>query len=500
MVSFHYKTCVKYVRGENMNLKKSQLALLMILSLFIGGVAVFFGIHFLQPDTAQQTPGPSLFSTEGTVEELPEDMRKVGQAYTLIKENYIEEVEDQELIEGAIQGMLSTLEDPHSSYLDVEMMGQFNEQIESSFEGIGAEVSMVNGIVTIVSPIKDSPAEKAGLRPNDQVLKVDGESLEGLNLNEAVAKIRGEKGSEVVLEILRPGVSEPFEVSLIRDEIPVETVYSEMETIDGKKTGIIEVTNFSETTAEEFKEQLTELENDGMEGLIIDVRGNPGGLLNIVEEMLGLFVPEDIPYLQIEDRDGEKTPYYSDLNEKKDYPISVLIDEGSASASEILAVALKEMGYDVVGQPSFGKGTVQQAVPLGDGSSIKLTFYRWLSPKGESIDGKGVQPTIEVKQKDYYYTAPVQIDEPLSYDETGEDIANIQQMLKGLNYDPGRTDGYFDEETTEAVEAFQEDHELAVTGEVDEETAGLIEAKVVEQIRSGEDDVQLQTAMEELYQ
>src|SRR5690606_38853909 len=109
---------------------------------------------------------------------------------------------------------------------------------------------------------------------------------------------------------------------------------------------------------------------------------------------------------------------------------------------------LKEMGYDVVGQPSFGKGTVQQAVPLGDGSSIKLTFYRWLSPKGESIDGKGVQPTIEVKQKDYYYTAPVQIEEPLSYDETGEDIANIQQMLKGLNYDPGRTDGYFDEETT----------------------------------------------------
>lgn len=482
-----------------MNIKKSQLVLLVVAALLIGGAAAYIGISILQPDTAKMTPDRSLL-TDTMDAQLPEDMEKVGQTYTLIKENYIEDVEDQELIEGAIQGMLATLEDPHSSYLDVEMMSEFNEQIESSFEGIGAEVSMVNGVVTIVSPIKDSPAEKAGLRPNDQVLKVDGESLEGLNLNEAVAKIRGEKGSEVVLEILRAGVTEPFEVSLIRDEIPVETVYSNMETIDGKKTGIIEVTNFSETTAEEFKEQLTELENNEMEGLIIDVRGNPGGLLNIVEEMLALFVPEDMPYLQIEDKDGQKTPYYSNLQEKKDYPISVVIDEGSASASEILAVALKEMGYDIVGQPSFGKGTVQQAVPLGDGSSIKLTFYRWLSPNGESIDGDGVEPTIEVKQKDYYYTAPVQIDEPFAYDDAGEDIANIQEMLKGLEYDPGRTDGYFDEETRSAVESFQEDNELDVTGEVDEETAGVLEAKVIEKIRSGEDDLQMQTAMEELYQ
>src|SRR5690606_37700400 len=181
---------------------------------------------------------------------------KIAQAFALIQENYIEDVEDEQLIEGAIDGMLATLEDPHSSYMDVEVMQQFNEQIESSFEGIGAEVSMVNGVVTIVAPIKDSTAEKAGIRPNDEVLSVDGVSLEGLNLNEAVGKIRGEKGSEVVLEIRRAGVSEPFDMTIVRDEIPVETVYSKMETVNGKKTGVIEITNFSEQTFNEFEEQL----------------------------------------------------------------------------------------------------------------------------------------------------------------------------------------------------------------------------------------------------
>src|SRR5690625_3879849 len=273
-----------------------------------------------------------------------------------------------------------------------------------------------------------------------------------------------------------------------------------METIDGKLTGILEVTNFSEHTAEEFTEQLEQLESEGIEGLIIDVRGNPGGLLNVVEDMLELFIPDDIPYLQIEDQDGNTEPYYSRLDEEKDYPISVIIDEGSASASEILAVALKEMGHDVVGQPSFGKGTVQQAVPMGDGSSIKLTFYKWLSPNGEWIHETGVEPTIDIKQPDYYYTNPVQIEEPLTYDQADERIASVQLMLDGLGYEPGRTDGYFDDTTIDAVTAFQEEHDLEATGEIDQETAGLIEAELVDHIRNGEDDQQLERALQEIYE
>ncbi|WP_085991362.1 S41 family peptidase [Oceanobacillus senegalensis] len=487
-----------------MRLKKSYIILILIGALVLGGVGAFSGVKLAQSGDDGIGEGTKNFSSgllNNKEEQLdmPSDMSKVAQAYSLIKNNYIENVKDKQLIEGAIEGMLATLEDPHSSYMDVEMMGHFNEQIESSFEGIGAEVSMVNGIVTIVAPIKDSPAEKSGLRPNDEVLSVDGESLEGLNLNEAVAKIRGEKGTDVVLEVRRAGVSEPFEVTITRDEIPVETVYNQIKTINGKKTGILEITNFSEHTFTEFNEQLNMLEKEGIEGLVIDVRGNPGGLLNVIEEILRLFVPKDMPYLQIEDANGNKTPYYSDLTEKKDYPISVLIDEGSASASEILAVAMKEMGYDIVGHNSYGKGTVQQAVPLGDGSTIKLTTNKWLSPEGNWINEVGVEPTIKVSQPDYYYTNPIIIDEPLKLDQSDEAIENMQVMLTGLGYTTGRTDGYFNEQTESAVKEFQSDNELKATGIVDQETAGLIEAKVVEHIRNGENDRQLERALEELY-
>lgn len=485
-----------------MKLKTSHIILILVGSLLLAGIGAYTGVnlaHSQQDGTKNVSVGENSVLFGGKNAEADVNLDKVAQAYTLIQNSYIEEIEDKQLIEGAIEGMLATLEDPHSSYLDVEMMEQFNEQIESSFEGIGAEVSMVNGVVTIVAPIKDSPAEKAGIRPNDEVLSVDGESLEGLNLNEAVGKIRGEKGSEVVLEIRRAGVSEPFDMTIVRDEIPVETVYSKMETVNGKKTGVIEITNFSEQTFNEFEEQLNGLEKEGIEGLVIDVRGNPGGLLNIIEEILVLFVPKDIPYLQIEDADGEKTPFYSKLDEKKPYPISVLIDEGSASASEILAVAMKDLGYDVVGHTSFGKGTVQQAIPLGDGSSIKITTNKWLSPKGEWINEVGVEPTIEVSQPDYYYSNPIIIEETLELDQSDEVIENMQVMLSGIGYDTGRTDGYFNEQTEDAVKKFQSDHDMSVTGKVDEETAGMIQAKVIEHIRDGKDDKQLEKALEELY-
>ncbi len=485
-----------------MNGKKFQVVLILFAALLLGFVGAYAGMSLADHKdekssalTEKKNSGQSNASSE-----LPGDLQKIAQAYALIQENYLEDVEETELIEGAIDGMLATLDDPHTSYLNLDAMEEFNEQIESSFQGIGAEVSMVNGMVTIVSPIKDSPAEQAGLRPNDQVLSVDGESLEGLNLNEAVAKIRGEKGSEVTLEILRASSTDPFEIVLVRDEIPVETVYSEIEEVDGKTTGILEVTNFSEHTADEFEEHLTDLEDNNIEGLIIDVRGNPGGLLNVVEEMLSLFVPKDLPYLQIEDAEGEKEEFYSTLSEKKTYPISVIINEGSASASEILAVALKEMGYDIVGHTSYGKGTVQTAVPLGDGSSIKMTTFKWLSPKGEWINEVGVEPTIEVDQPEYYYSNPVTVEESYRFDDTDPMIANFQVMLEGLGYKLDRDDGYFDEATEAAVKAFQAENDLEETGIVDEQTAGMIDTKVIEKIRAGEDDIQLEEALKALYE
>ncbi len=485
-----------------MTFKKRDLIIFIVITFVVGFLGAFTGLKVLQPkmNTTNQMDVP--FVQEKSDDQLNENLQTIKQAYELIEQHYIGDVEEDQLLEGAIQGMLETLNDPYSSYMNAEAMERFNEQIHSSFQGIGAEVSIVEGKVTIVAPIKDSPAEKAGLRPNDHILKVDDEDLEGLDLNEAVEKIRGEKGSEVILTVERQGASKPFQITIVRDDIPLETVQHEMKKVDGKKTGVIELTSFSETTAKEFNDALTSLEEDGMEGLVIDVRGNPGGLLDSVEEILQSFVPQDIPYLQIEDGQGKTDEYFTKLKEKKPYPISIVIDEGSASASEILAVAMKEIGYDIVGTTSFGKGTVQQAVPIGnknEESTIKLTFFKWLSPKGNWINEVGIEPTIEQKQPEFFYSNPIHIEKTFKQDDTDEEIKNTQVMLTGIGYDTKRQDGYFDEQTKQAVLKFQKDQKLKATGELDEKTAYAIETKVIEIIRSGEKDLQMQKALDELY-
>ncbi|QHT47663.1 PDZ domain-containing protein [Bacillus sp. SB49] len=498
-----------------MNWKPRYIALLMALAVLVGAAGSYIGIEYFgsgeqQSQSAQVADkGAENFGSLSADEQKEflkdmagsEDLKKIEQAMGVIKKNYVEEVDDKKLVEGAVQGMLDTLEDPYSVYMDQETMEQFNETIESSFEGIGAEVSMVNDKVTIVAPIKGSPAEEAGLKPNDQILKVDGKSVEGLDLYDAVLKIRGEKGTEVTLEIDRPGVTDPLSIKLVRDDIPLETVYSDMKTVDGKKAGVIEITSFSEQTSDEFHEALQKLEGDGMEGLVIDVRGNPGGLFTDVKDILKEFLTDDKPIVQVEDRNGEISKEYSSKSKKKDYPITVLMDEGSASASEILAASMQEAGgYDLVGTKSFGKGTVQQAIPMGDGSTIKLTLFKWLTPDGNWIHEKGIKPTVEVKQPAYFYTNPVEIKEPLKYNDTDEKVGNIQKMLKGLGHDPGRTDGYFSKGTEAAVKDFQKEADLSVTGEVDEETGGKLEEAIIEEVRNEDNDKQMQKALDVLFQ
>ncbi|HLQ95556.1 MAG TPA: S41 family peptidase [Pseudogracilibacillus sp.] len=479
-----------------MNFRGKNIFILLIVVLAVGFFGAALGIKVFQSDDAN-----TVNSSISDADSSEGDSDRVERVQDIIKENYIEDVDDEELTEGAIKGMLETLDDPYSSYMSGEEMEDFNEEISSSFQGIGAEVSMQDDKVTVIAPIKDSPAEKAGIRPNDQILKVDDEELEGMDLNEAVSHIRGEKGSEVELLVERKGVSDPFTVTLTRDDIPVETVETDIEEVDGKKTGILEINSFAETTAEETEDAVDELEDKDIEGLVLDVRGNPGGLLDSVEDIMDLFVPDDLPYVQIEDRDGDKDKFYSDLEEKKEYPINILIDEGSASASEILAVALKENGYDTVGETSFGKGTVQQTVPIDqeEGDTLKLTNFKWLSPEGNWIHEKGVEPTEEQEQPDYYTVNPLQIEDTLKEDQTDEQIKTAQIMLTGLDFETDRKDGYFDESTADAVKDFQKEDDLEVTGEIDEETAGKLETEIIEAIRDGDDDKQLEKALEVLY-
>jgi carboxyl-terminal processing protease len=486
---------------EEKTMKKQTTAVLMALSMLVGAGGTYAGIQLTDRHESSSLSVQSEQATKETAKNEQEELKKIQQAYELIKSRYVQKVDDQKLIEGAIQGMIGTLKDPYSVYMDEETAEQFNESLDSSFEGIGAEVSMVDGKVTIVAPFKNSPAEKAGLKPNDQIVKVNGQSLEGLDLYEAVLKIRGKKGTTVHLDILRPGMKDMIRVNVVRDEIPIETVYDSLKTYNGKKVGYLEITSFSENTAQDFKKKLEKLESEKMDGLVIDVRGNPGGYLQSVEDILKQFIPKGKPYIQIEDRNGRKQKFYSNLTEKKPYPIVVLIDKGSASASEILAGAMKEAGgYKLVGETSFGKGTVQQAIPMGDGSNLKLTLYKWLTPDGNWIHKKGVKPDVTVEQPEYFHASPIHIDKALQYNMNSEQIKNAQQMLKGLGFDPGREDGYFSEETVEAVKSFQQENKIPATGSIDKQTAELLETKVLEAVRDDKNDKQLKEAMKVLFQ
>jgi carboxyl-terminal processing protease len=423
---------------------------------------------------------------------------KLKQAYQTITSSYLHKVNEEQLIDGAIKGMIESLGDPYSAYMSPKEAAQFEEDLQSSFTGIGAEVTLTNGQVTIIAPIKDSPAEKAGLRAGDQVLKVNGQSLEGMDIQEAVSKIRGPKGSKAQLLISRPGVSEPLNITVVRDEISLQTVEA---TMLPDKIGRITLTQFSENTAEDFAKELKKLEDQGINGLIIDVRGNPGGLLQSVLEICDQLVPGKKRVLMTEDKSGNRTEYHSKLETKKPYPITVLIDKGSASASEILAAALKESGgYPLVGETTFGKGTVQTTKSFDDGSNLKLTIAKWLTPEGNWIDQhggtKGIKPDVPVKKPAYANVLPPQPDAPLKKDDNSTEVKNMQLILDALGYHPGRTDGYFDGSTEQAVKSFQKKEGIPETGQLDEVSSEKLRQAFINFLRDPKNDVTLQVAVE----
>jgi carboxyl-terminal processing protease len=475
-------------------MNRKGIALLMAGSLLTGAGGTYAGMKWLGSTDGNS---PLVQVNKAPKTELDtENLEKMDQAYELILSRYVEKVDRKKLAEGAIQGMLSVLKDPYSVYMDKETAKQFTQTLDSSFEGIGAEVGMNEGKIVIVAPFKNSPAEKAGLKQNDQILKVDGESVEGLDLNKATIKIRGKKGTTVQLEIARQGLRNPLTIAVKRDEIPLETVHASVKKQDGKKIGYMEITSFSENTAEDFKKELSALEDKQIKGLILDVRGNPGGYLTSVRDILKEFVPKDKPLVQIEHRNGEKESFFSTLTKKKDYPIAVLVNKGSASAAEILAGSLQEAdGYPLVGETTFGKGTVQQAVPMGDGSNIKLTLFKWLTPDGHWIHKKGIKPDVAIKQPEIFNTHPLQVEQALKEDMNNEQIKNAQEILKGLGFSPGRTDGYFSAETTVAVKGFQQNNGFEPTGKIDSKTAAKLEEAAIKEMKKEKNDLQLQTAL-----
>lgn len=481
-----------------MQLRGRTVAMLVTLSVVVTALVTMFVTDKLEEvPVAASTSVVSAAADQGT-QLTNEELKQLNIVLDLLQTRYVTEVDREKLIDGAISGMMNALDDPYSVYMEAEVANKFSQSIEGSFSGIGAEVSLDNGQVVVVSPIKGSPAERGGLLAKDIILSVNGESLTGLTLQEAVNLIRGEKGTKAKLEVIRNGHSEAISVVLIRDDIDIETVYSR---IDDQGIGLIEITQFSQNTSERFAEELAALEDKGIKGLVIDVRNNPGGVLQDVVEIAQLMMKEGTVVVQVEDRTGKREKTYAAGGEQKDYPIAVLTNGGSASASEILAGALQEgAGATVIGEQTYGKGTVQVSYNqlFEDGGLIKMTIAKWLTPNGNWINEKGVTPNIVVEPPSVYSAARLNLadDQELKEDQLSEKIRSAQIMLDSLGYKVDRTDGYFSKKMTEAVRQFQKDQSISANGVINSETANKLEEKVIDFIRNGANDPQLQKALE----
>jgi len=443
------------------------------------------GIEAMTPQAAASRGAEGL--SEG-------EIGKLEAVFSLIRTKFYREVDREKVVDGAVSGMIASLGDPYSVYMEKETAKHFSESVAGSFTGIGAEVKLQNGKVVVESAIRGTPAERAGLQPKDVILEVNGEKLEGLELGDAVAKIRGPKGTKAKLLIRRAGVDTPIRLVLVRDDIDYETVKAEL--LHGG-IGRIELRQFSLNTAERFAEELAQLERQGMKGLVIDVRNNPGGALQIAEQIAGAFVPKGRALYWVEDRSGKQERAVS-KGGGKPYPVAVLINKGSASAAEVLAAALQESaGSLLVGESSFGKGTVQisYSKPIGDGSQVKMTIAKWLTPGKRWVNEKGVEPDAPVAQPDYYTVARMSKESTLKLEAMGEDVRSLQIMLEAAGHAPGRKDGYYDGATKRAVESFQRAAGLQATGECDPATAERLEEAVYALTQDDANDRQLQEAL-----
>ena len=361
----------------------SKRRLLVLAAMILGAFSTLFLI------------APLTTKAQSNNEETYRQLTLFGDVFQRVREDYVEEVSDQDLVEAAINGMLTSL-DPHSAYLPDDNFQKMQVQTRGKFGGLGIEVTMENGFVKVVSPIDDTPADKAGILPEDLIISVDGESIVGLTLNDAVEKLRGPIGSNVKISVQR-AQDEPFEVNIIRDEIKIRSVRSRLyETI-----GYIRITTFSEQTSPGLQKAMDDLQAEtaeGLTGLVLDLRNNPGGLLSEAIRVSDAFLEKgEIVSTRGRGKNDIQHAYARPGDISDGLPLVVLINSGSASASEIVAGALKDHRRAVVmGTRSFGKGSVQTITPMPGHGAMRLTTALYFTPSGVSIQAKGISPDIEV--------------------------------------------------------------------------------------------------------
>jgi carboxyl-terminal processing protease len=350
-------------------------------------------------------PTSSIFSSP-TSASRP-DMGVFWKTWDLLHERFVdrEKLDVTTLLYGAIKGMLAATDDPYTTFFSPEENKSFQEDISGSFEGIGAEIGMKSKVLTVVAPLDDSPAQKAGIRSGDKILKINDESTAEMNIDEAVKKMRGKKGTDVKLTIFREGEKETRDITVRRDTINVKSVK-----LEWKEDGIalVKLSQFGEETVNEFSDAVKQIRSRQTRGIVLDLRDDPGGLLDAAVDIGSLMIPKGKPVVIEEDSKGSRETLSTEGGDVlSSIPTVVLINEGSASASEILAATLRENRDNVtlIGKKSFGKGSVQELVPVTKDTSLKVTVARWLTPRGEQINKIGITPDIDIDRTSEDYDA-----------------------------------------------------------------------------------------------
>lgn len=429
----------------------------------------------------------------GLTKDERQEMKKIEFAYKTLNNDYYKKQSSSKLSEAAIDGMVKELKDPYSEYMTKDETKSFNEDVSGDFVGIGAEMQKKNKQIMITSPMKDSPAEKAGIQPKDVVTKVNGKSVINKPLDQVVKMVRGKEGTNVKLTIKRG--SQEKDINIKRGKIHVKSVeYKKKGNI-----GVFTINKFQENTASELKSSIIKAHKDGVRNIVLDLRNNPGGLLDEAVKMANIFIDKNKTVVKLEkgnDTESIKTSNDS-LKEAKDMKVSILVNEGSASASEVFTGAMKD--YDkakIYGSKTFGKGIVQTTREFKDGSLLKYTQMKWLTPDGHYIHGKGIKPDVKIASPKYQSISVIPSDKTYSMGDSNKNIKSMKIGLDALGYHIDNETNQFDSELQSAIKKFQSDNHLTSTGKFDKKTNEKFTQLLVE--KSNKEDTVLDKLLNKL--
>jgi len=397
------------------------------------------------------------------------EVDSINEALNLIEEKSVYSTKKDALVEGALRGMADAIKDPYSTYYSKEEAEQHRQMLAEERVGIGIELSENNGKFIVVSPVRSSPADKAGMRSLDEIVQVDGVRVDGKTMSELMHLIQGEKGTKVTIVVYRPSEDKHIKMTMERAAISNKTVTSEVVNVENTPIGYVEISLFGEKTANEWVAETSKLLRQDIKGLVIDVRDNPGGYLHSVAALLSTVLEKGKVFAYMQDAEGAMEPLKTEsksfdekyLQTMYKMPIVVLQNAGSASASEVLSGALKSWGRaSLVGVKSFGKGTVQESWSLKNGGELKLSTNKWLTPKREWIHGQGIEANLVVEPNELFAFQMHPLSGKFKEGDMSEEIAYTQNALKKLGFKIARLDGYLDESTEEAVKLYREDKKL----------------------------------------